>query len=367
MVVQNTPNSIQTRRHAYYQTFFWLFIFTFYSLHYYRLIGGDFTFLLFSSKELLIAMLSFYLWPNKWLSDRSTILIIISICVWVTAIFLAWSLLTYYLCYSLQDNISAYSIRFNQYLKAIIELGPLGVIKEWKSFVYEILVLFILSISPRISKMTIDERVQKAKLERDQTEWELQLLKSQLNPPLLFNTLNRTYMLLDKDSEKGKDLIIRLSHLMRFTLYDSKSELIEVKKEISFVEDFLILMKQCFGERISINWKIKEIDEPYSIRPLLIIPIIDSAFNQMGNLDKTLNFVSLILDIDESNCLQLEIECRSSLSQQQQRVLSHSMPNEGINNVKKRLDLYYENRYLFDDLVKDGIRYIKFSLDLKLY
>lgn len=363
----NTNNLLESCKQLFYQTFFWLFIFVFYSLHYYRLIGSGYSFILFSGKELFIAMLSFYLWPGKWLGYRGTAAVFLSILLWIIAIFLAWSLLTYFLCAQLTGNTEIYPRRFQQYLNAITGLGPLGLIKEYKSFVYEILVLFILSISPRLFKMTIQEKVQKAKLERDHAEWELQLLKSQLNPPLLFNSLNKIYLLLEKDSDKGRDLIIRLSHLLRFTLYDSKSEFIEVAKEISFVNDFLILMRECFGESVLIDWEIQDIDEPYTIRPLLIIPIIDAAFNHKGNFNKTLALVSVKLRVDDNNCLRLNIECKSKITSQNNPNLASSYLQDSLDNVRKRLDMYYENRYLFHEEEFAGLLQITFNLDLKSY
>lgn len=367
MLLEKINNSAKSDKSIFYQMFFWLFIFIFYTLHYYRLIGGDYVFMLFSSKELLIAMLSFYLWPGRWLGNRGAGVIFISISLWIVAIFLIWSFFTYLLSCRLQNFIGFYPIRFKEYLKAIIQLGPWGIIKEWKAFVYEILVLFILSISPRLLKMSVDHRMQKAKLERDHIEWELQLLKSQLNPPMLFNTLNKIYMVLDTDSNKGKDLILRLSYLMRFTLYDSRSEFIEVKKEIHFVNDFLILMKECFGENVCINWDLEEISEPYIIRPLLITPIIDRAFNRDGNLNRTLSSVSVRILVDDKNFLELNIECKLKNQLQNGTLKPHSESNDELHNVKKRLNMYYKNRYYFRDQEISGIRNLYLKLDLKSY
>ncbi|MDR0262199.1 MAG: histidine kinase [Sphingobacterium sp.] len=356
-----------TKNQVVFQVVFWGFIFTFYSLHYHRLVSDFKIFLLFSAKDLLIAMLSFYFWPEKLFRKNMISLRLCAIIVfWVAAIFVTWAFVTYFLCYTLRIHDESYSYRFEQYLNAFVGMGFWRVLMEWRSFAYEILVLFLLSVSPRFFRMIVSENINKAKLEREETEWELNVLKSEINPPLLFNTLNHIYYLLDVDINKGKDLIIHLSNLMSYTLYDSKNEYIEVSREIEAVEDYLLLMRNFFDKRIHINWEMVRMEEPYIIRPLLIIPIINDVLKK-GDRDSWCAEVNISIDIVNDH-LMMDIYRRNLDECAKGRETEYYMDEEmNLYHARKRLNLYYKDRSEIVDTGMPGSRYLGLKLNLKSF
>lgn len=333
------------RKQLIYQGIFWVSIFFFYSLHYNRMINNTSYIFLFSSKELIIGMLSFYLWREDWLKKPSFFRILATVLLWLGAIFVLWSFATYLLCYGIKSSIGAFSARFDQYLNAITSIGPLGIIREWRSFAYEILVLFILSVSPRMLKMIFEGHVNKLLLQRDRVDWELNLLKSEINPTLLFNTLNHTYYLLDKDSEKGKDLIIKLSNLMRYSLYDSKSQFIKLNKEIEFVENYLFLMKECLAERLDIDWDIEGSSEPFKIIPLLILPLINTSISILPSHKNNRDKVWVEINVTGSDLLlTVKRNIVDGLSTSDQAIMYKDDDIE-VTLVRNRLDRYYKGQF----------------------
>lgn len=334
------------RKQLIYQGIFWVTIFFFYWLHYNRMINIPGYVFLFSSKEVMIGMLSFYLWREDWLKVNPTFLRILSaVSLWLIAIFVLWSFATYLLCYMLRSSIGTFGSRFDEYLTVITRIGPLGIIKEWRSFTYEILVLFILSLSPRMLKMIFEGHVNKLILQRDRVDWELNLLKSEINPTLLFNTLNHTYLLLDEDSEKGKDLIIKLSNLMRYSLYDSKSQFIKLSTEIEFVENYLFLMKECFTERLEIDWDIEKSYEPFKIIPLLILPLINTSISILAPHMKERDKVWV--EIKVIDCDLLLIVKRMIANGLGESHVAHMYRDEDMEVmlVKNRLDRFYKRQF----------------------
>lgn len=321
---------------------------------------------LFTIKDLSIAMLSFYLWPGRLFENKITFLKVFSETILLFfSIFTTWVIATYLICAHFFDKTEVYSYRLGEYLKFVVNLRILGMIEEWESFIYEISVLFIISASPRFLSMILAENINKIKLEKTQIEWELNLIKSQINPPLLFNTLNRIYYLLDKDTENGKNLIINLSNLMRYSLYDSKAHFIGIEREFEAVEDYLYLMQDFFHNRTKIIWCLQETNEPYKIRPLLLIPIINDVLKMNNDQNQTMDSVDIKINITHDKLL-LSIIRNIVNDCDESRISEFYMDTQmELENTKKRLELYYKGKFEFSDVRNVENRHVSLVLILK--
>lgn len=174
-------------------------------------------------------------------------------------------------------------------------------------------------------------------------EAELAQLKSQVNPHFLFNTLNTLYAFaLKEGSDKTAESIAKLANLMRFMLDDMEKETILLKREISYIQDYVKLqsIRSAVEHDIAINVDMEE-EESYSIAPMLLIPFVENAFKHGMNPGKV---SQLKIDIRaKDNQIQFVIE--NSLDNNFQAYYKEKGFGIGIENVKSRLRHVYPDRH----------------------
>lgn len=169
---------------------------------------------------------------------------------------------------------------------------------------------------------------------KEKTETELNFLKSQINPHFLFNTLNNIYSLSRKKSDKTPDVVLKLSKLLRFVLYETKEKFITISREIEFLNDYIDLQKIRFSERLKIEFK-HEIDDPETqIMPLVLIPFVENAFKHGASQSTSESYIRMDLNI-QANELYLNVEnsFETQNSEQPQGI--------GLKNIKRQLELFY--------------------------
>ena len=183
-----------------------------------------------------------------------------------------------------------------------------------------------------------DEEVLKD-LEHQKLESELQYLKYQLNPHFFMNTLNNIHALIDIDSRKAKTSIIELSKLMRYVLYESNKDYIELTKEITFLQNYIELMRLRFTESLNIQTDFPLIVPEVKIPPLLLISLLENAFKH-GVSYREASFIHICLKIDDGNLI---FKCSNS----KHRTKKDEHHGVGLENVKKRLQLLFGNNYTY--------------------
>ena len=183
-----------------------------------------------------------------------------------------------------------------------------------------------------------DEEVLKD-LEHQKLESELQYLKYQLNPHFFMNTLNNIHALIDIDSQKAKTSIIELSKLMRYVLYESNKDYIELTKEITFLQNYIELMRLRFTESLNIQTDFPLIVPEVKIPPLLLISLLENAFKH-GVSYREASFIHICLKIDDGNLI---FKCSNS----KHRTKKDEHHGVGLENVKKRLQLLFGNNYTY--------------------
>lgn len=186
----------------------------------------------------------------------------------------------------------------------------------------------------------VSELQKKAKtLENEKLQSELKYLKSQINPHFLFNTLNNIYGLSLENSTKTPGLILKLSDFLSFSLYESDKKLIPIEKEIQLLNDFIALEKARFEDRVHLDTVIEKKAEYVRIPPLILVPFVENAFkhgltNEMGvaNIHISLSYSEERLHFTVINSKPAEL------------ISSHNK-GIGLDNIRKRLDIMYENKY----------------------
>lgn len=186
------------------------------------------------------------------------------------------------------------------------------------------------------------------KLKNDKLEAELMLLKNQINPHFFFNTLNNLYSLIKKDADVAQDYVLKLSDLMRFTIYDSGKEKVQLKDEIQYLINYIDLQTARYHKDIDVNFE-KTIKNPETmVAPLLFIIVLENAFKH--GVEKAIEnaFVHIKLIENDSKIIFMvknNYEAEESL---QHRGI-------GLKNLKDRLNLLYPNSYLLNNTIEENI------------
>lgn len=191
-------------------------------------------------------------------------------------------------------------------------------------------------------------------------EAELKLLKGQIHPHFLFNTLNNLYGLALEKSDVVPASILRLSELLDFLLYRSNKPVVPLADEIKLIADYIELEKLRFEDRLSLEFKKEVSDEGHVIAPFLLFPFVENAFKHGFLQDDQLLYLSITLQ--EKNG-RLFMEVRNSASKEKKE--TEHLGGVGLSNVRKRLQLLYPEKYSLD-IDNDG-RYfvVRLELDLK--
>ncbi|MDX2303648.1 MAG: histidine kinase [Microscillaceae bacterium] len=172
-------------------------------------------------------------------------------------------------------------------------------------------------------------------------ESELQFLKSQINPHFLFNNLNNLYAYAIESSPKTPTIILELSSVLRYMLYECKEQFVPLYKEIEHLEDFTRLSQLQIEERGIVDFKAHHIQSDYQIAPLILIVFIENAFkhSQASQSDNILIDIEIFMTEEG----KLDFFCKNNF--QQLANTENLSKGIGLNNVKKRLQLLYPNAH----------------------
>jgi two-component system, LytTR family, sensor kinase len=179
-------------------------------------------------------------------------------------------------------------------------------------------------------------------LQKDKIEAQLELLKSQVQPHFIFNTLNNIYSFSVQNNTRTSEMIYRLSALLSYMLYDSKQHMIPLKKEIEYVNNYIELEKIRYGDRLDISMNVYDSTEHFYITPLLLLPLIENSFKHgicnIGN-----NWIRIDISVKED---WLTVKIENSYENKNGKTVSANN-GIGLDNVKKRLDIIYESKHEF--------------------
>ena len=171
-------------------------------------------------------------------------------------------------------------------------------------------------------------------VKQEHLKMELQFLKSQINPHVLFNNLNTIYAYSIEKPSETPDLILKLSDNLKHVLYESNAEKIPLSKEVSFIDNYIDFQKiRTEGTKQIVYTKPLQLLK-YTIAPLLLITIIENAFKY----SKVNTTIRIAIEIKDG---VLECVCKNKYDKYQKNI------KEGIGlvNLKKRLDLLYKDNY----------------------
>jgi hypothetical protein len=167
---------------------------------------------------------------------------------------------------------------------------------------------------------------------------ELQLLKTQLHPHFLFNTLNNIYSFSLENSSKTPELIRKLSSMLSYMLFDCKTEEVRLEKEIEIMKNYIDLEKERYGSKIEISWNVEEEMKDKFIAPLLMLPFLENSFKHGASEQIEKSWLSVNISIQQN-----VLRCKIANSKNEN--VPYSEKGIGIANVKKRLEFIYPGNY----------------------
>ena len=189
-----------------------------------------------------------------------------------------------------------------------------------------------------VFKYWIKTQRQWMQAEKDKIIAELQLLKAQVHPHFLFNTLNNIYSFSLEQSPKTPGLILKLSSLLSYMLYDCKGEEVLLEKEIEIMKNYIDLEKERYANKIEISWDVEgDVKDKY-IAPLLMLPFLENAFKHGTSEQLEKPWLSVDVSI-KHNLL------RCKIANSKNEFIPFSKNGIGIQNVKKRLSFIYPDKH----------------------
>ena len=217
-----------------------------------------------------------------------------------------------------------------------------------------ILVLFF-ATSLKLARDSFTRRQQ-------EKEAELKLLKAQLNPHFLFNTLNNLYGLSVIKSDKLPGLMLKLSDLLRYSLYETSAVLVPLEKEIKYLENYISLEKIRLEDKTDIKFEVSGNLSSIKIAPMLFIVFVENAFKHLGILNDGTS--SVFVKITENND-EIHFSCINTIdeTETQNHELEKGKSGIGLQNAKKRLSLLYADKHQLKIEKKANL----YCVNLKLY
>lgn len=199
------------------------------------------------------------------------------------------------------------------------------------------------------------------KLQKEKLQLELNALKAQIHPHFLFNTLNNLYSLTLKNSEQASEMVLKLSDIMRYVLYQANEEKVDLNKEIDFISSYTELQRIRYHNRYDIRVEVIGESENQLIAPLLFIDFVENAFKH--GIDKRFSdgFVHIQFSIHQKS---VSLHVKNSIGTDEQSDIKQTDTGIGLFNVKKRLSLLYPQKHQLEISSENEVFHVHLQIEL---
>jgi LytS/YehU family sensor histidine kinase len=204
-----------------------------------------------------------------------------------------------------------------------------------------------------------DEKKKRKELETTNLKNELNMLRSQVNPHFIFNTLNNIDALILNNPRKASELLMKLSEEMRYMLYDANIEKIEIESELRFLNNYISLQKIRIKQKEPIIVNIDIDNQHEKIPPVLFLPLVENAFKH-GRFVNDDDAIKLTMKLKDHH-----LDFSITNAYEKEDLLDNSHQGLGLDLVKRRFDLIFLNSYVFEIKKEDQRFTVNFSLKLE--
>lgn len=220
----------------------------------------------------------------------------------------------------------------------------------------------VLAAFIKIAKHFYSEESKAKELHQEKLQAELNFLKGQIHPHFLFNTLNNLYALTLKKSESSPEVVLKLSELLSFMLYECNSRTVPLSKELKLLENYIALEKIRYDERLTVTYETFGDVARCEIPPMLLLPFVENAFKH-GTSD-TVDSVWVEINIVVRNqSLSLSVKNSNGKNSTETEEFDYQK-GIGLKNVARRLELLYGDSY--DLKIEDNSSHYSVSLSVEL-
>ncbi len=205
-------------------------------------------------------------------------------------------------------------------------------------------------------KAYIEQRLQIEKIKTDNLQTELKFLKAQYHPHFLFNALNTIYFQMDENIGAAKKSIEKFSELLRYQLYDQQQK-VQVSHELHYLENFIELQKVRSSNKLQLRVHFDSSLNAEQVYPLLFLPLVENAFKYAGG-----DYEITIEASKENNHLRFAVA--NSVPAATPWITDQSRTGIGLENLKRRLALFYPGKHTFTTTKKDNTFFAEIQLQL---
>ena len=198
-------------------------------------------------------------------------------------------------------------------------------------------------------------------LEKQNSLTELALLRSQINPHFLFNTLNNIHSFSIRDPEKTSFAIIKLSEIMRYMLYEASAEKVFLDMELEYIRNFIALQKLRFRENDFVRFVVEGQTVGIRIPPMIFLPFIENAFKH-GTFSET-NAIQIHI---QSNNEQLFFSCKNQIKQRNETEKKQA-GGLGMKNICRRLEILFPGHHDLKIRKEKNIYIVELNINLHAY
>lgn len=230
------------------------------------------------------------------------------------------------------------------------------------SYVYIVLesnFIVAMAVAIKIVKKWFEQQQEKHEMEKRNLKTELILLKAQLHPHFLFNTMNNLYALSVEKSAKTSEGIAKISELLRSVLYECNESEITLEKEIILIENYIELERMRYGSRLKLDFETSGAIADVKIAPMLLFTFIENCFKHGSSNDPDHPFIKIKLNVTEDEIVFLAENSKPK----NPKIMSGNKGGIGLENVKKRLEIIYHENYVLKikDLKNTFIVYLSIA------
>lgn len=201
---------------------------------------------------------------------------------------------------------------------------------------------------------------QMEQLQWEKKEMELRMLRSQLNPHFIFNTLNNIYSLVYTHDEKAPESILQMAEMCRYVTDECQSDHVSIEKEINYIQNYIDLQIMRFGEK-NIRFEHEVDNASIQIPPMLLQPFIENCFNHGDINSNGQGFVSINIKVEKQELTFTALNSKNTAIHEK----DSNRDGIGIANVQQMLQYYYDNKYHLDIQDTETQHSVTLRLNLK--
>ena len=183
-------------------------------------------------------------------------------------------------------------------------------------------------------------------LQMEKKEMEVRMLRSQLNPHFVFNTLNNIYSLVYTHDEKAPESILQMADMCRYITDECQSDYVPIGKEINYIQNYINLQKVKYGEK-DITYHHRVDNTSLLIPPMLLQPLVENCFIHGDIATNANGYIKIEIGVENGRLAFEAINTKNAVSQ----VVSKQRDGIGISNVEQQLQHYYDKKYQLE--IKD--------------